>query len=105
VQYYWANDSGLLGFTMVGNGATDYRVKALGTGAFETSPMVALTGPPIGFKILFSDTAGRADTPFAMQTIVNECACDLSFYLGGQGPGDMNTESVSGTPDSQIVPN
>ena len=106
VRYYWARDSGLLGFNMVGDGGTEYIVKALGTGAFETSPEdVMLKGPPIGFKVLFSDTLTRKITPFAMATIFNSCACNFSFYLGGQGLRNMSTASVSGTPDSQIVPN
>lgn len=83
IQYYWSVDQGLLGFQMVGNGATEYRVKALGTGAFESSPIVTLTGPPLGFSLLFSDAdPNRENTPVAMQTIVNECACDFSYFLG-----------------------
>jgi hypothetical protein len=90
---------------MVGDGKTEYRVKALGTGAFETSQIVVLKGPPIGFKVLFSDSLTRKTTPFAMDTIFNSCACNFSFYLGGQGLRNMSTASVSGTPDFQIVQN
>lgn len=60
----------------------------------------------MGMRMLFTDAPGnggswdpRADTPFAMQAIVNNKVCDFSFYLGGQGPRDMETDSVSGTPD------
>lgn len=68
---------------MVGNGATEYRVKALGTGAFETSDIVALAGPPLGFSVLFSDAdPNRANTPVSMSTVVNGCACDFSYFLG-----------------------
>ena len=83
IQYFWEADSGLLGFTMQGHGGTDYRVKALGTGAFDQSPVIDLAGPPIGFNVLFGEAVGRSDTPLAMQTVVNLCACDFSFYLGG----------------------
>ena len=65
----------------------------------EQSPVIELAGPPIGFKVLFGQSFGRANTPQAMQTMINECACDFSSYLLGQDLRDMNTESVSGTTD------
>ena len=86
---------------MIGNGGSEYQARALGTGAFDSSPVLSLDGPLIGFNILFSDSlSGRAQTPFAAKTIVNTCACDFSYFVGGEGPRDMNTDAISGAPDN-----
>ena len=97
---------------MFGHDGATYLAAALGSGDFTTSAKISFTGPPMGMRMLFTDAKGkapswdpRADTPFAMQAIVNNDVCDASFYLGGQGPRDMETDSVSGTPDESIVVN
>ena len=102
----------MVGFKMFGHDGATYRVAALGSNAYDISSKIEFIGPPIGMRMLFKDAPGnggtwdpRSDTVFAMQVIVDGCACDFSFYLGDQGPRDMNTDSVSGTPDSQIVIN
>jgi len=67
---------------MTGDGAAEYEVKALGTGTFDASPVDVLQGPLIGFTMVFGESIGRKNTPQAMQAVVNECACDLSYYIG-----------------------
>ena len=85
---------------MYGDGGKEFRIRAIGNGALQQSQVVPLAGPPIGFKVLFGESVGRTFMPLAMQTIITTCACDFSYYLGDQGPRDMNTDSVSGTPDT-----
>ena len=94
-----------MGFKMIGHENTEFVIKANPAGGFDSSPIIVLQGPPTGFKILMGESSGRGNTPQAMQTTVNECACDFSFFIGGAGPREMNTDSVSGTPDTQLIPN
>lgn len=112
IEYYTNSQLGVLGFSMFGHNGATYRAAALGSGQFTTSGRIDFSGPPIGMNMLFTDAPGnggswdpRPDTPFAIQTIIDSEVCDFSFYLGGQGPRDMNTESVSGAPDIQVVVN